>query len=175
MKKKWILLVVVVLLAGTAVTAGAQFRLDGNIQVPFYAGINLASLGYSGGGNIGAFIPFPSVEAAWQFPVGPIRLGVGARAFTIIIESLAFPNVFVELPLDRFVIRADVGGGAFALFGLASSVSTASTVIPQIDASWRLADWFRLGVGVVAIAPFQDLSTFGYAFYVSGRFTALFE
>jgi hypothetical protein len=167
-------LAVVLLLAG-GVMANAQFRLDANIQVPFFAGLNLDSLGISGGGSIGAFIPFPSVEAAWQFPIGPIKIGVGARAYTVIIESFAWPNAFVELDLNPIVLRADFGGGAFLLFGIATTAYTAAMVLPQIDVSWRLADWFRLGVGAIGIAPFEDMSNFGYAIYVSGRFTALFK
>ncbi len=178
-RRTFVVVLAVVLLLVGGVAANAQFRLDANIQVPFLAGINLAAFGYEGSGSgatsIGAFIPFPSVEAAWQFPVGPVKIGVGARAFTVILESIAWPNAFVEVDLNPFVLRADFGGFVWALFGLYSNVGTQALVIPQLDASWKIAEWFRLGVGVIAIAPFENMSQFGYAAYVSGRFVVLFK
>ncbi len=177
-RKVLVVLLAAVLLLGGGVIASAQFRLDANIQVPVYMGINLDAFGtsgLSGGTSIGAFLPFPSVEAMYQFGGGPLRLGVGLRAYTFIIESVAWPDAFVELELSPFVLRADVGGGAWLLFGLYNNAATAAMVIPQLEVSWKLADWFRLGAGVIAVAPFEALSNFGYAAYVSGRFTALFQ
>jgi hypothetical protein len=180
-RKVLVAILAVVLLLGGGAIASAQFRLDANIQVPFYMGINLDTFGgssgsgLSGGTSIGAFLPFPSVEADYQFPLGPVRLGVGLKAYTFIIESIAWPNAFVEVELSPFVIRADVGGGAWLLFGLYNNAAAAAMVIPQLDVSWKIADWFRLGAGVIAVAPFEALSNFGYAVYVSGRFTALFK
>jgi hypothetical protein len=174
-RKVLVVLLAAVLLLGGGVVASAQFRLDANIQVPVYMGINLDAFGFSGGMSIGAFLPFPSVEATYQFGAGPLRFGVGLRAYVFIIESIAWPDAFIELELSPFVLRADVGGGAWLLFGLYNNAATAAMVIPQLDVSWKLADWFRLGVGVIAVAPFEALSNFGYAAYVSGRFTVLFQ
>lgn len=174
-RKVLVALLTVVLLAGGGAVASAQFRLDANIQIPFYMGINLDAFGYSGGTSIGQFLPFPSVEATYQVGGGPLHFGVGLRAYTFIIESIAWPDAFLELELHPFVIRADVGGGAWLLFGLYNNAATAAMVIPQLDVSWKLSDWFRLGVGVIAVAPFEALGNFGYAAYVSGRFTALFQ
>jgi hypothetical protein len=177
-RKIFVVLLAAVLLLSGGVIANAQFRLDANIQVPFYMGINLAAFGasgVSGGTSITSFLPFPSVEGMYQFGSGPLRFGVGLRAYTFIIESIAWPDAFVELELSPVVIRADVGGGAWLLFGLYNNADTAAMVIPQLDVAFKLADWFRLGVGAIAVAPFQHLDNFGYAIYASGRFTVLFK
>lgn len=93
-----------------------------------------------------------------------LRGGIGLRAFTAIIESAGWP----------IVLRAEVGGGWFFAFGLANASTTARIVIADVNASWKLAEWFRLGVGGIAVAPFDATENFGYAIYVNGRFTALF-
>jgi hypothetical protein len=40
----------------------------------------------------------------------------------------------------------------------------------DLSAGFRLAPWFRLGVGAFAIAHKDFLGSFPYALYVSGKF-----
>ena len=177
MKKPLIILfAVVVLLCAGAALAGAQFRLDFNVAVPVYAGVNLGDLGVSGGGTIDQYLfLLPMVDAAYQFGDGPLRFGFGAKAVTFIVESLLWPNAFVELDLYPVVIRGDFGGGVFLAFGLANRVLAESWVVPQIDVSFKLNDWFRLGGGAIAVAPFNNMSNFGFLLYVNARFIILFK
>ncbi|HEY9593297.1 MAG TPA: hypothetical protein VHE79_02410 [Spirochaetia bacterium] len=157
------------------VAAVAELRLDAAIQVPFRSLLTIDPLAGSSGVSAPDFVPLPSVEAAWQLPAGPVDVGIGARVYTLIYESIAWPNVFVEYTLDRFVFRADLGGGVWAFFGwLGNAVVAGPTMMPQLDVSWKLADWFRLGVGAVGIVPLGNLDGSGCAFYVGGRFTFFF-
>ena len=177
-KRRGIVLVAVVMLCVSALGASAQLRLDGNLSWPFYLGINLPGLttGVQGSTAISsyAFI-FPELQLSWQFGSGALRGGVGLRAFTLILESFGWPDAWLELELKPFVLRADLGGGWFYAFGLANSSALGKVVIPQLDVSWKLADWFRLGVGALFIAPFDSPGNFGVAVYVGGRFIALFK
>jgi hypothetical protein len=146
--------------------------------VAFLPWINIEGLtdGVQGTTDIShyAFL-FPEVQLSWQFGDGALRGGVGLRAFTMILESFGWPDAWLELELKPIVLRADLGGGFFYAFGLYNNGKMASVIVPQLDASWKLADWFRLGVGALFIAPFDNPSNFGVAVYVGGRFTAVFK
>jgi len=176
--KGLVVLVASLLLVGGAVGANAQVRLDANIQWPFYLGINLENLtgGVQGTTEISkyAFL-LPELEASYQFGGANLRGGIGLKAYTLIIESFGWPMAYLELVLDPIVLRAELGGGLFYAFGLASASGTARIIIPQLEVSWKLADWFRLGAGALFIAPFDAPSNFGVVGYLGGRFTFLFR
>ena len=176
MKKRSVVVVLVaVLLLAGALGASAQLRLDGNISWPFYLGVELGDLGGTGTSEISnyAFL-FPDIELSYQFGGQVLRGGIGLRAFTLIIESAGWPIAYFEAELKPIVLRAEVGGGWFFAFGLAGASETARVIIGDLNVSWKIAEWFRLGVGALAVAPFDATENFGYAFYVNGRFTALF-
>ncbi|HEY9593298.1 MAG TPA: hypothetical protein VHE79_02415 [Spirochaetia bacterium] len=188
MKKKWILLIVVVLLAGTAVTVSAQLRLDMDITVPVYLGFT-ASSGVSQGVWNSYFIPLPNARLAWQFGDGLIDGGVGLRMFTYIIENIAYPEAFVELNVDRFTFAANVGGYGFLEFGLLSSLLQEAGVgnlsgfhnliIPDVSAQFRVNDWFRVSAGVLMLAPFGAniggiFDNFAYFGYINAKFVVKF-
>ena len=179
MKRRHIVAVVAaVLLCAEAVGAGAQFRLDFAVSMPVFQGINLRDLGVSGGATISQYLfLLPAIEATYQFGEGPVRFGAGAKAVTFIIESLLWPDAFIEIDLNHVVIRGDLGGGLFLSFGRVNQVPDNSWtwVIPQIDVGMKLNDWFRISGGVIALAPFDTMNTFGFLLYVNARFTVLFK
>jgi hypothetical protein len=175
MKKKVLITVMaLVILLGGVMSASAQFRLDVNVQWPFYLGINVSGLtsGVQGTSLISqyAFI-VPDVEASYQFGGGNLRAGVGLKAYTFIIESFGWPMAYLELGIDPFVIRAELGGGLFYAFGLASTAATAEVMLPQLEVSWKIAEWFRLGAGALFVMPFNDFSNFGFVGFAGGRFS----
>ena len=179
MKKRLLVVVaVVVLLSACATRASAQFRLDFDIAWPVYAGINLGDLGVSGGATINQYlILLPMIDAAYQLGEGPLRFGFGVKAVTFIVESLVWPNAFIEVDLNPVVIRGDFGGGLFLAFGLASQLLNNSWtwVVPQIDVGFKLNDWFRLSGGAIALAPFSSMKNFGFLLYLNARFIILFK
>lgn len=174
-KRSVVILLAAALFLGGAFAASAQLRLDGNISWPFLMGIELEDIGGTSTTEISKFaFLFPDVELSWQFGGPVLKGGVGLRAFTLIIESFGWPIAYLEADLNPIVLRAEMGGGWFFAFGLASASTTARVVLGDFNASWKLADWFRLGVGGLLLAPFDSMTNFGYAVYVNGRFTALF-
>jgi len=170
--------VAAVLFCAGAAGASAQFRLDFGVALPVFEGINLRELGVSGGATISQYLfLLPTIEAAYQFGEGPVRFGVGAKAVTFIVESLLWPNAFIEIDLNQVVIRGDLGGGAFLSFGRVNQVPDNSWtwVVPQIDVSFAHTNWFRLSGGAIALAPFSNMNKSGFLLYVSARFIMLFK
>lgn len=179
MKRRSIVIVLVtVMLCAAAFNASAQFRLDIDLAWPVKAGINIGDLGISVATDINQYlIILPQIEATYQFGEGPLRFGVGAKAVTFIVESILWPNAFVELELSPIVIRGDLGGGLFFLFGISTQLldNSWSWVVPQVDVGVKLTDWFRLSGGMIALAPFNNMNNFGYLLYLNARFTFLFK
>ena len=183
--KGLVVLVAVVLLAVGAVGASAQFRMDINLPWLLLGGINASALPggadlSSGSVNISDYhFILPDVELSWQFGGSPLRGGVGIRAYSLLIESFGFPMAYIELDLNPFVLNASLGGGAFFFLGIYNQVfldgTTIKILIPDISAAWKITDWLRLGVGVLAVAPMGDLQNFFWLGYVNARFVLVFK
>lgn len=163
----------VVLLTTGVVQAEAQVRFDVNISVPYYFGVNLAtSFGFSDQSldTVTKYVfPIPDFQLAYQFGTDVIRGGIGCRAYTLILESLVFPNLFVEWELHPVVLRADVGGGFFLFFGLFNYLAAGQVLLPDLNVAVKLTDWFELGTGVIGFVPLQAQRSFGWAGYISAR------
>lgn len=184
MKRAIFLVVVVVVLLTGAVSASAQLRLDMDVNLPLFFGSS------SGDAAWNHFVPFPNGRLAWQFGGGLIDGGVGARAFTFIIENILYPEGYIELNIEQFTFSFNVGGFAFLEFGLLSDALSSAginnlsgfhgLILPDLNAAWRVNDWFRLGGGVFMIAPFGSdmggvLNNLVYSFYIDARFVILFK
>lgn len=158
----------------TGVAANAQFRMDVNISVPVYWGFQQADIGSFGDFAQFAFV-IPELDLYYQFDLGMVKLGLGARIFTLILESILVPDFFAEFHLDPIIIRGSVCGGAALLFGLYSDVVTGALIIPDVNVMVKLADFFRLGAGCTFIMNLEYLDT-GLIFipYVGARFTFVF-
>ncbi len=186
MKRAVFLVVVVVALLTGAVSAGAQFRVDLDVNMPVYFGYSLN--GSAAGAWNQYFIPVPDARFAWQFGRGLIDGGIGVRWFTFIIENFLYPEGYVELNLGPFTFSLNVGGFAFLEFGLLSSVLSDAginnltgfhtVILPDVNVAWRVASWFRIGAGVFMIAPFGSgiggvLDNFVYSGYINFRFVIM--
>lgn len=132
----------------------AEVRLDLGFDVPFgFAGITSNGVANT---EISTFfqqhiIPFPEAGVYYVLKTGPARFGFGLRAFTFIIESVAWPNIFAEVEWGPAVLEAQVGGGAFVLFGLLNRVETGKVFFPDISLWFKLGKTFRLGGGVMGL------------------------
>ncbi len=183
MKKRWILAVALVafLLVG-AFSASAQVRLDVDIPWVITTGLQLEDLTGSPSGNVSFsdyHYPLPYLELAYQFGLDPFALGVGIRTYTLLVEFAGWPMVYAELNLKPIVLRAELGGFAFFLFGFYNDFAlndyTLKVMIPDLQVSWAITDWFRRGAGTLIVAPLGDFNNFGWVFYVNGRFAILFK
>ena len=184
-RKGFVALAVVVLLGFGAAGASAGVRLDVNVPWLLLGGINTNAL--PGGSSLSSssvdisnyhFI-LPDFELSYQFGGSPLRGGVGIRAYSLLIETFGFPYGYVEFDLNPFVLSAGLGGGAFFLLGLYNNVfldgTTLQIWIPDIGAAWKITDWFRLGVGVLAVVPAGSIQNFFYLGYVNARFVLAFK
>jgi len=179
MKRKLTLIVVAaVLILGAAQNAAADIRLDFDIPWLLALGLNTADITGDTSGSIDLssyHIPLPYVEFAYQFGDGALRGGVGIRTYTILVEFAGWPMGYVELePIDRLVLRAELGGFAFFLLGIENHFYlddyTLRVLLPDFQVSFALAPWFRIGAGVLLIVPAGDFNNFGYVTYINARF-----
>ena len=181
MKKRWLLIAfaALLILAG-AVSASAQLRLEGNLNWPLFGGIKLDPSVYGGsGGNVDLsqyHLLLPDFRIYYQFGGdGMLRGGVGARVYTVIFLSIIYPEAYLEVNLKPIVLEASLGGYLFGVFGLASSLSTASLLLPDLNVGWQIAPWFRLGAGMLFFTPLNAnwSQNFGYIGYLGARFIFL--
>ena len=160
--------------------AFAQFRLDLAIDVPRGAGLTSNSDDEFIDG-LSTFlndyvIPVPEATFVYQYSFDPIPLHVGGglRAFSFILESVAWPIVYAELDLSPIVINANIGGFGFLSFGLINEASTKNLIIPDIHIAYKFGKTFRLGLGAIGFTG-SDTDEMLYAIYLTGRFSILFD
>jgi len=183
MKRQLVLAVVAAaLLLGATCEAQAGVRLDFDIPVLLSAGFNVSDLTGTSSYSVdlsNMHIPLPYAELAYQFGGDSLRAGVGLRTYTLLVEFVGWPMGYVELELERLILRAELGGFAFFLLGVYNDFQinsyTLRTVIPDFQLSYAIAPWFRLGLGVLAVAPLGNFDNFGWMFYINGRFVLTFK
>jgi hypothetical protein len=168
-------LVLVLLIAlALIVPALADARLDIGFIAP-------RGIGASAGGTTEIsdamaswpFIPIPEVGLYYQLDLSAIKIGLGARCFTALVESFAWPNAYAELDLGPVAIQGQIGGGLFVAFGaLGSGSGTGAVFFPDLSAWLKLGKKgvLRLGVGAIGLyAP----DTFGddilFLMYLGGK------
>jgi len=176
--KKLILIGIIILLLIPG--AFAQVRLDLAIEVPRAAGFSSDSGNdfFDGATDFFAKYPItvPSAMAAYQFSFGKISTGVGLKAYTAILLSLAWPYAYAEFDLSPIVINAGVGGGAFLMFGVLNEINTANVFLPDMHIAYKFGDTFRLGIGAIGFAGSDlNIDGFPYMIYLTGRFSILFD
>jgi len=153
------------------VPAAADTQVDIGLNIPYYAGIETED------DDFGAALDYaflvPDVKINYFFNEKGIRLGVGARMFTAILETMAYPIVTVETEIDKLVLSAHVGGGAFLFFGLLNDFATGSFYMPEVTIAYKLGERFSVGTGALLFfAPdAADFNNFAYIGTVFARFT----
>ena len=178
MKRTWLTVVIIVglLLAG-ATAASADFRMD--IDVPWYLHLGLSpELEEQLNADFGTVdiakwaIVIPNLQMYYMFDVGPVSLGAGARIYTVLLMNFLYPSVVAEVNLGRFDVNLNMGGFAGVLLGVGPTFETATGpwFTTDLSAGFRVTRWFRVGLGVFALANKDFIDTFPYAVYLSGKF-----
>jgi hypothetical protein len=177
-KMKAIAVLVALIILLTAVGAGAQVRLEGNLAWPLSIGISSSSTLFGGTSLDVSKYNFlvPDFRIYYQFGSGLLDGGIGLRVPTLFIVSAFYPEAFVEVNLKPFVFEGTLGGLLFGYFGLGvAGFSAQSLLMSDLNASVEIVPWFRLGGGVYLIMPAN--STFSQNFisvgYLSARFIFL--
>lgn len=123
------------------------------------------------------FIPLPEATLHYQFDFGIVKLGVGARAFTLILLTALWPNAFAELNLGPIALEAQIGGGLFAMAGLANDIEAGQVFIPDLSVWFKLGKKqnFRLGGGAIGVyMPELASDSMLFAYYLGGKVAILF-
>jgi hypothetical protein len=179
MKRKLVLMVLVAtLFLGATAAARADVRLDFDVPVLLSAGLNVSDLTGSSAISFDLsnfHIPLPYAMLAYQFGDSFLRGGIGVRAYTVLIEFVGWPMGYVEVELDRLVLRAELGGFGVVALGVTNSLLTTDIVISDFQLGYAVFPWLRLGAGVLLAAPPSNFSNNGWLFYVNARFTFDFK
>jgi hypothetical protein len=154
----------------------AQARLDIGIIVPRGAGLAIGGDSSTGfGTQVGnwPFIPVPEAAIYYQDDLGLFKLGIGARAFTFIVETIMWPNAYAEFDFGKVALEAQFGGGAFLLFGLLpTQANVGAYLVPDISAWYKFGQkgTFRLGGGLIGLYLPQVLGdALPFLIYLGGK------
>ena len=162
-------------------SAYAQLRLEGNLAWPLVLGVPSSNTLFGGESSIDIskyqFL-IPDFRIYYQFGEGMVDGGIGLRVPTLLIVSAFYPEAFVELNLKPLVLEGTLGGLLFGFFGFGVTGFAAEPLLTSdINASFELAPWFRLGGGVYFFVPADSTfsQNFVYVGYISARFVFLMK
>ena len=93
-----------------------------------------------------------------------LKLGVGARLYTVLIANFIYPSIVGEVRLGNFDVNLNVGGlaGLFVAWGGFFETVTGPWATFDLSAGYRLTNWFRVGVGVFGIVQTEYPGEFPY-------------
>ncbi|MFW6288588.1 MAG: hypothetical protein ACOC2Q_02290 [Spirochaetota bacterium] len=171
--KHRILLVLLLLSVAIIAPVAADSQIDIGINVP--VAIRFSFEGEQVSERLPFYIPVPDLMFNYYFTDSPVKLGVGARVWTLILITGAYPIASVEYESDRLLLNAHIGGGVFGYLTPVpeySGIETGRVFLPEISAAYRFTDWFSLGAAVLGVWV-PDLTEdrgMGYLFNVIGRF-----
>ncbi len=133
----------------------AEVRFDLGFNVP----LGLGGISSSGTTTVGEatdfltshIIPLPHADVYFQMPFDTFRFGGGVRIYTFILESVFWPNVYIEKDVWKFTFVGQAGGGLFGTFGLFNSLQTGRVLIPDVSVWFRAGPSLRLGGGITGL------------------------
>jgi hypothetical protein len=165
-KRVIILLIALVMLIGVSGSLFADPQVDIGINFPAYIGV--AYQGERASEQLPFSFPVPDLMYNYYFGFDFISVGVGFRAWSLILASAAYPIVSAQVQLDPIVLQANVGGGAFVyhVIGAGLGFETGNVFFPEISAAFKFNDWFSLGASVLGIY-LPDLTDEGMGFTVN--------
>ncbi|MFW5738391.1 MAG: hypothetical protein ACOCWX_05000 [Spirochaetota bacterium] len=168
-KRTLVLMMFLGLVAAAPVVADSQVDIGAN--VPGWTSVSID--GERVTEQIPFRIPIPDLMYNYFFDVGPVKLGGGARVWTIILATGAYPIVSAEFETRRLVLNAHIGGLVFGYltpFPNGSGIETGRVFLPEISAAFRLTDWFSLGVAALSVRVPEVTDGRGSLINVFGRF-----
>jgi hypothetical protein len=171
--KKTLLFTVLVLLAAVPATFG-QVRFEIGANAPLAVGYISGSGG--GSGDIvstiedAGIIPIPNIGLFLQANLGSVKLGVGVRAQSIILYSIAYPAAQIEFASGHFAIDASFGGYYFGYYAIGDiyGVETADILLPDLSVWFGFGkkNTFRIGGGAIGVLSSSlDLSALPFIAY----------
>lgn len=171
MKKAFICLVLICAISVPA--AFSQFRLELGANAPVAVGYVTGS---GSSGDIAStieqsgIIPIPNLALLLQANLGLVKIGVGLKAQSVIVYSLAYPVAQLELALGPLAIDASLGGYYFGYYAVGNvyGVEKYDILLPDLSVWLGLGkkQTFRLGGGAIGAIPSSfDLSNVPFVAY----------
>jgi hypothetical protein len=162
--KKTILFVVIfsffaLVIPGTPlfVEIGLGGRIDAGLDLFI---IHLSDTHMNDEVSISPIIPLLDAGFYGQYTFGMLNLGVGFRAFSLIVVNVFSPSIYVELNLWRLTLNAQLTGGALYVFPL--YLIAGPYFIPEVSLWYTLnsskKNQMRLGVGAITLMSPQTVN-----------------
>jgi len=166
------LLVLLLLTVAVIAPVAADSQIDIGVNVPVAIGLSFE--GERVAERLPFYIPVPDLMFNYYFTESPVKLGVGARVWTLILITGAYPIASVEYESERLLLNAHIGGGLFAYLTPVpeySGIEAGRVFLPEVSAAYRFTDWFSLGAAVLGVyVPELTQDGMGYLFNIFGRF-----
>lgn len=157
---KKVLICIVLICAISVPAAFSQFRLELGVNAPVAVGYVTGS---GTNGDIAStiaesgIIPIPNLALLLQANLGLVKIGVGLKAQSLIVYSLAYPVAQLELALGPLAVDASLGGYYFGYYAVGNDYGTKQMNILLPDLSVWLGlgkkQTFRLGAGAIGAIP----------------------
>jgi len=172
MKKPLFFAVLVLLAAVPAAFGQVRFEIGANTPLAF------GYISGSGGGSgdivstiaDAGVIPIPTLGLFLQADLGSIKLGIGAKAQSIIVYSIAYPAVQIEFASGHLAIDASFGGYCFGYYAVSGiyGMETADILLSDLSVwlGFGKKNTFRIGGGAIGMLSSSfDLSVLPYIAY----------
>ncbi len=156
---KKILFLFLLILISIPIFAGFQTDID--VHMPYYMGVALEDQS-AGDAMEYAFI-IPDARFTYYLGLDFLKVGVGLKAYTIILQSFIYPTLNVESHIGPLVLNANAGGYIYGLFGLINSIESGELLFGEASVAYRFGV-FSLGTGVVLMSSPELLSNSAAAF-----------
>jgi hypothetical protein len=172
MRKKELAIALIALIA--VPSAFADWRVDIGAEAPLGMGVRSSDESVDYGVFLNLLFFLPQGTLSYDFSIGPLNLGVGVKAYTMVVESVAYPVVYAELDLDPVLINLTTGGLGFAVFGVYNNFFSGPLLIPDLSVMFKLGKYFRLGVGATTFLgteDYYDYDYFPYLVYAAAKFS----
>jgi hypothetical protein len=150
-----------------------------DIDVPWWISVGLspaleadlgADLGLS---NISQYaIIVPNIQAYFTFGGPMLKLGVGARLYTVLVANFLYPSIMGELRLGNFDVNLNVGGlaGLLVYWGGGVQTATGPWATADLSVGYRITNWFRVDAGAFAVIQTEYPHEFPYVLYAGCKF-----
>jgi hypothetical protein len=112
--------------------------------------------------EISIFPIIPLIDAGFygRYTFGMLNLGIGVRAFSLIVVNVFTPSIYAELNLWRLTLNAQLSGGALYVFPI--YLITGPYFIPEVSLWYTLnnskRNQMRLGVGAISLIYPQTIN-----------------
>lgn len=171
---KKVLLCMILIVAISVPAAFSQFRLELGVNAP----VGVGYVSGSGGGasdlvstlEESGIIPIPNLALMLQANLGLLKFGVGVKAQSLIVYSMAYPVAQLEVALGPLAIDASLGGYYFGYYAIGNEygLEQLDVLVPDLSVWLGLGKkhTFRLGAGAIGVIPTSfDLSTVPFVAY----------